>query len=461
MTVASMVLMVRFFGLLNLRSPSVVGVLYLGNLLFAFAPSIGYLGDPSRPSAGSFFLACALTSFLIPIGALISRVILTGSAREPRRLIGRPFNDDPVDERAVVRLISFLAVVVLVLLGVLVLQTGSIPIRSLLLDGTSSSSLREQRRAASGVGTILNVTRLFLVPFLVALIFASWDLLRRWRHRWLATIACLTGFVFNAYTSRKTPVVVLFFMALVIWLHYQQGSRDPRRVSLRRWRWLKAWRRLIGALAVVGLVGYPVFVFTLKPFGAERPIGEILTTGVFSRVIDAPSNSSYLTFELFPSQYDHTNGLDIPLVAAVTGGEFVNLSSITAVRKGFDSDANSPPSSIGAFYAAGGWAAIVFGVLVASMLFSAMEYLLRRAVRFHQLHLALYAVLLYGAIRFSIGYFSAILVTETIVPIILVLVGWHLVWNPRHRKVRRAKPLARSIPEEQRRNLVPAHSSDR
>lgn len=117
---------------------------------------------------------------------------------------------------------------------------------------------------------------------------------------------------------------------------------------------------VILTLLAAGAVAYPLFIFLLKPFGAQNDLLTILKTGIFNRLFLRPALNGYFTFEIFPFYLPFTKLANIGDIAALMNWPYIPLSKEVAFYR-FGRIMNSPPPAMGAFYAQGGWAMIILG----------------------------------------------------------------------------------------------------
>ena len=80
----SFVLMMKYFRLHQILKPNVILVMYVCHLVQQMGASLFLLGDETAVAAPIFFVACAATALLIPIGGLIGHAILP--VRQAERL---------------------------------------------------------------------------------------------------------------------------------------------------------------------------------------------------------------------------------------------------------------------------------------------------------------------------------------------------------------------------------------
>lgn len=416
-----------------LKRPSALGVAVLASIPMAVLPAVLLSQDESLPATETHLAAVLVSIPALLMGGVVANLV---SGRRTSADPWRQRRDLPKAEQQ--RLIAFIrigaAATFILLLG-LFLLIKAIPILS-LIGGSDLSEVKEQRASSSSAGTAFALARLFFVPFLAALVAASWSYLKARRARLLGAFTLTLSFVYQTYTSRKTPVVTLLLALFVVAVFHSAGLRSfARSFRNRSARRRARWTRIAALTLVVGMIGYPIAVFSLKPYGQTSSIREVIAGGLAARAVTKPAQNTYYAFEMFPKALPFTLGSDIPLVASLTGKQLVDLSSLIAVRQGLRPEVNSPPTSVGAFWAEAGWLGIILGSVLAGLIYTMLDRSVRRLAG-HPVGIALMAMLYWGAIRFSMGYFHAILLTETVVPALLVLISWKLWAGKRARPIR-------------------------
>jgi len=82
----------------------------------------------------------------------------------------------------------------------------------------------------------------------------------------------------------------------------------------------------------------------------------------------------------------------------------------------------SPPAAIGNFYAQTGMVGVFVGVVTAVLVFKLAEYFILNIKSSNIVKSSSYILLAYGAFRFSWANFHTILVTEVVLPAVLMVV---------------------------------------
>lgn len=421
---ASIGLMRPFFRRSPLREPNVVVVMYLLHIAAQVAPAFSFLNSPDRPAAHTYFVAAAVVAPIIPIGAYIADFLVAVPQRRRHRYFVEPLDEAPELRSATKRLLILAALACGALFALYVVRAPSVPIATLLQPDTDPRQFKELRASASPseTGYIFGVGRTFLMPLLFLLILSSWSWLRTTRIGPLRVPLLAMAILYGAYTGAKTPVTQLFVLGLLLWMiRRQRLGSSARSTSLPRWR-----KRAVGAIAIFGMVGYPLLIFSYLPLGQNNTIETVFVEGVVKRLTERPAENTYAAFEIFPSDQPFTGFADVQRLSAVMGWEPINLSYVVAQhRKGFA--VSSPPATIGAFWAEAGWPAVTLGYLVAASVMRAMENVIVRQRRKTYVHDVLLAIVLYGAFRLAWSDFTGVLLSEAVVPGLLTLGLWRVV----------------------------------
>jgi hypothetical protein len=414
--------------------------MYFFHLIQQTGASIVFLSDPQYVFRGQFFLACSIAAVLIPIGGFLGSILLPVSPRQIVKFRCVPLDDSSYIYGRTTLFFLIYSSFCLFLFVSYIQNVGSSPLLGLItgrLNPLDAAFARAESGAGS-VGLIYGIGLRFFMPFLFVVAFIGSNYFREFSLRILCLLMMVVAFLYNGWASDKTPVAMLFFLVMIsLFLRHRQerlftpyALKSFRRLSHQ---FVKRKRGFYIAVVVSGvmLFAYPVFVFSLKPAG-EQGLAYIILH-VFLRIVWKPALTGYAAFDAFSTTYSFTGFADIKKLADLVGWEYVDLSKLMAVYQGMptSTNANTPPPAVGNFYAQGGWLVIVFGVLLASFVFKFTENIICRARVKTIVHQALYALLLFGAFRFSWASFHTILASEVIVPIMLVLGIWALVRRSR------------------------------
>jgi hypothetical protein len=440
----SYVLMVWQFDALKVFEPRLVMGFYYVHIAAHLAPSIYFLFDPTKPASYRYFWACVLTSLLIPLGGLLGRLILPVSERMVTRYFRAPVDVSPGVIRTGRWFVVGMAVLGLILLVTYIRKAPHYPLKEMIIAQVASEELAVMRRQSMGqdIGYLYTVGRAFFMPFLFVATLAMW---RYEPHRMMKLLylgVFLMVMVYNSYSSAKTPVVVLFVMGFCLFFQRRIIPAETRRSEAAgKPRRRRAASFVALAMTVIIAVGYPLFIWQYKPLGQNHPIWEVLVTGVLHRIVLRPAINSYNAYEVFPHVRDYTYFGDVQKLAAVTGAQSVNLSQLIAaykegqavkiVVKGTQST-NSPPTSVGTFYAQGGWLVLVLGMLLAAMMLQVFQNIFVASHLKTPIHQAMFGVLMYSAgLRLNMSEFHSVLLSEAFVPITLFLTIYTIVWRTR------------------------------
>lgn len=413
------------YGLFKLAQLNVLQVMFLSHLFAQSIPSFIMFLDPEKQDGAIFLFYCSLSAFLIPLGGMLADFFLQVKSNTQFYLL--PIDASLRNRRKFANFyLVYLAFCTLIFFSY-VLQAPSFPIYELIFDLNDAFEHQEARREASTRGIIYGIALRFFMPVLFLISFAS---LRYFKSNGLifaATLATFMALIYNLWPGSKTPVATLFLLATFVLLI--RSSEEIRGISpalkaknliLQR-KTQKRAKRLAIILGVLALL-YPVFVYLMLPAGQNGL--EYVITSVFQRIFFKPAENSYATFEMFlRGGYDYTYLTDITTLASIFGWEHVRLSTEVAVYRGFGDFTNSPPAAVGNFYAQGGGIGVVVGVIFASFLFRLTENLLRSTAK-TLLTVSLYAVLIFGAFRFSWANFHSMVVSEVFLPMLFVWCLW-------------------------------------
>jgi len=429
----SAILMAKHFALIKKHSLNfeVIQVMYVCHICQQFAASIFLLLDNTANAAPEYFLACALTALLIPIGGLIGNATLP--VAETRRNLFRrsPVSNDPNVRRSTYNFFFVLFTSCLAAFIFNIWFQRTMPLR-MLVTGVGMSdpeALSIARRDAVGLGRFFGIVRVFYMPLLFMLGAMGMSYFKFRASKLLSLVSVGMALIYNAWAANKTPVAMLFLcLVLILLLKNEEWIRTahlPQVQSVLKKAAIRNRRRIYSYifLFVLLMISYPFFVFLLLPVSING-IG-YLTSQIFLRIVFKPAVNTYMAFEAFASSLSYTHFADIKMVADLFGERYLPLSMEIAIYRGMDSFVTAPPAAIGNFYAQGGWIVLVVGVAFAAALFKIIENILYRARVKTLVHLTLYTLLLYGAFRFSWANFHTILATETMTPLISTLVFWN------------------------------------
>lgn len=402
------------------------------------------------PVTTEFFLASGVTALLLPVGAIVADAVYPVSSRQRSVFFLSRLNGRSGIKRATWVLYNTLLVCGLLLFAAYVYRAGSTPLIELLtgqLDGKEARIARAEA-GVGHAGYIFGIGLRFYMPMLFLLALLGFSIYRGFLRRGALGLGMVVAFLYCAWATDKTPVAALFLTAFMLVLIRLQ--EQPNIHTIKRSRHLhqpkrKYRRRLLagGVLLVLLVFAYPVLIYMFKPvgqFGLDYAI-----SSVFERVGYKPARNSYAAFEAIYSGWEHTYFRDISKLAWLFDWPYISLSTEIALYKGQSAYTNAPPTATGTFYAQGGWVVLCLGVFIAAGVFRCVENLLLRGRIKCAPNLALYALLMYGAFRFSQANFHTILFTETILPLLLLLGLWQLLrttLSPKNSAIYRSGPVS-------------------
>lgn len=420
--VASMWLMNRCYPLRKkdgALSFNILHPLYFFHILAQVMPAGIFLFDNGYVSAANYWLACGMTALLIPLGGLIVDTIFPTHSAAPDMTSRLAIEKDNQQSWIFG---STLAIIAIAICGLFAIRIESFPLLDLIL-GNPHSDVMKGRSEINEAGYVFGFARVFIMPLLFAWILLVWKDIKTRPRKIAATALLVMALFYNGYSSAKTPIAMLLVIgatALIIRSKGKLFNKSARGTLIS-----------ISLLAIL-TISYPLIIFLLKPFGKENSLMTIITQGIFERILHRPAKNSYATFELFPDQLPFTFFGDIEKLSILTNAPIFKLQHEVSLYK-FGEAIAAPPPSVGGFYAEVGWAMVIVGALIAACLFRSIERLLTRKYNNTNIETALYAILVYGAFRFSWAPFHSIFMTETFMPIVLVLC---LLWLHKKRSLR-------------------------
>ena len=239
---------------------------------------------------------------------------------------------------------------------------------------------------------------------------------------------CLAGviiaFLYNAWPGSKTPVATLFLLITVILvlrsrelpagIYLKNDQAGMKRIWRKKSKGLKFG--IIGTFIFV--IGYPFLIFIFLPAG-QNGIGYIFES-IFTRIFLKPAENTYVAFEVY-NIGNYTKFGDIRIIADIFDINYVHLSMEVAIHRGLGEFTNSPPATIGRFYAQGGMLVVALMGAFSGFLFRYCENILLNTQYKTPLTLAVYAVVIFGAFRYSWGNFYSLLYSELFIPIFIIL----------------------------------------
>lgn len=421
----SIILFAIYFDLFSIKRLNVVSVLLASHIIIQFAPASQFVFAGDYASAEVFLLAAALATLLIPLGALFADTVVPHARLAVPQFYRKQSTPGPKDINRLRVLYRSLVVVSGAITAVYIILVPSWPLLDLVLSSDAShASFMEARRAASTAASIypFAVIKLFLLPFLVSVSIA-WLMMESWRPhvtRPTMIVALLIAILFCSYSGATTGVATIVAIGVLTGWHclVMRVFNGQSKYSLLRFA-------VVGILLILS---YPVIIALFKPIG-DLGIAYILEEEILARITTKPALNAYYAFEVFPAIEPFTWFTDIGDIAILTGKEFVNTGQVISIYKGQGPFNQAPPPTLGTFYAQGGWYVVIGGYLLVGTIFRSIENLLTHSRKKGPVEVALHSVLLFGAFRVAWSKFHYVLLTETILPSILIIGVWAFVRN--------------------------------
>lgn len=415
------------YGLFTITKLNVLQVLFLSHILAQLIPSFIIAMNEEGSAAETYFLYCSIATALIPLGGVLADGLLKVRGKTEFYRVPIP-NDLSSRKRFANFFLVYLAFCILILL-MYVAQAPTMPIYDLIFGLTDVLEHQQERREASSLGLLFGIALRFFMPvlFLIGLTSRSYFVNRSLRAA--AILAVLVALTYNAWPGSKTPIATLFLMAvfcLLLRTSEEIRGLPPEQHMLAVKRQRKSRKRTFRVAIVFSMlvVLYPIGVFLFLPAG-QLGIGFILES-VFLRIFFKPAENTYAAFEMFRNG-GYTYFADISKLAKFLNMQHVPLNQDVAVFRGLGEFTNAPPASIGNFYAQGGGFVVVLGVTLASFIFKLTENILRQLAKKTVLTLALYAILLFGAFRFSWANFHNMIMSEIFMPMVFIWLLWSIL----------------------------------
>lgn len=412
-----------YFHLFRLGRLNAISVMLISHLVIQVGPAFLFYFNTNLPATNLYLLSACVSALLIPIGALLADLPFPDARRTMKTFYAAQFEYPRPLWRRVRRFVRLILIIGLVMTAIYVTATPGWPVLELITGSAEShSAFMQSRRDASvlALGYPFAAAKLFLMPFSVA-VAAAWLIKSRRLPcvpYWTLFGIVVMALVYNSYSGATTGVATLAVVAVFVAWHRLVQDSELKVARYRRWMFV------FGAIALA--LTYPVIIGFIKPIG-EHGLTYILWEEIFARVTTKPALNTYYAFELFPGVIPYTWFSDIGDIAALTGREFVNTGQLVSIHKGQGPLNQAPPAALGTFYAQGGWPIVVLGYIFAGALFRLAENLIIRSRYKTPVEVGMHALLLFGAFRLAWSKFHYILLTETLVPIFLIIVVWYVL----------------------------------
>jgi len=413
---------------------SVISIMYASHLVMQLGSSVYFYLRNADLHSQKYFLACSLTSVLIPLGGIFGSLFIPHTESREEKYIYLPIDSRLSTKRLCLRYYFIFIMFCLALLIVFILKVESIPIEMLIkgIGKTDPSQVALARRSAKTLGRLFGMGSVFFMPLLFTMSFIGLTYFKTKTIKLLCLFGVLISFIYNAIPGAKTPVTMMFFLGTLV-LIQQRNQEITIKSMFATFRSMKRFKRytyIFLILMIILTILYPVYVFTMLP-ASDLGIGYLIKR-ITLRMVYLPAKSSYTAFTTYGDSREFTYFRDIYLLSDILGRDYEDISKIIAVEQGMGEFTNSPPAAIGNFYAQGGWTVVVIGVLFAAAIFRLFEAYFRRNRDKNLVTFSLYTMLIYGAFRFSWANYHTILATEVIIPMVLMLI----IWNPFENKLK-------------------------
>ena len=404
-------MMIKYFKLYSITHIRTTHVLYLFHMVMQFIPAIFFCLQPEKYSAAPLYLtACSIAALGIPVGSLLSCW-----------LMGRPIhNNFEFDNSATIITRSKYFTIGWAVLGLgiiitFLIQAPPSPLYNLITKQGDLLNVQVSRKEILNMGYLYGLARVFILPALALFLLLQWKHTSSYAIKFLIfALVALIG-IYAAYPSSKTPMAMLLLLITMLSFTYNQNS-------LNALQELKAKLPLFLLLGAA-ILSYPLLIFSMKAFGQSNSILTVMIDGVLSRIFYKPASNAYFAFQVIPEVFPFTHFRDIGKLTQLMNWEPYPLAQRIAISKHYFLS-QSPPPSIGGFYAQWGWPLVITGPVIASAIFKSVETLVLSVKKLSPIELALYTLLLYGAFRFSWARFHHILLTECIIPVLFVWALW-------------------------------------
>ena len=410
----------------RLKGGGVVTMTFLCMSLLNLPGSLTLLFTPDKYKAIPFWWANILCILFIVLGALFVSIVTKQRKNEFKNFIfDCRYSTPSLRER------RFIVGFGLVCIGVFFLyltQVRSWPFLH-LFKGTDHYTLLQMRISSFGPKMnspfwyIFGIFRTFFMPLMFLLIILFWKNFKT-SQKVISLVVLAVIFLYQSWSSAKTPIAMLFLLLLFAFLMNTSAF-----LSLKKRLFKDKVKRTLVILAILFVaLGYPTLVYSLKTFGQNQSLYYVLVEGVFHRIFYVPIEGSYLAFTIFPERVDFTHFRDISKLATVMGWEPINLSELVAILV-YGFAFNSPPSTIGNFWAQGGWTVVVLGSFVAGITLQGIQVSLIRMIRRDTVGLALILYLYYSAYRLCMTSFHGMLMSEGVLLVLLFAVVWKFLFR--------------------------------
>ena len=365
---ASMALMHRAIGLLDLRHITFPAFWYLTYLAAVVVPGLVVAADRDHPNEPTFLFAMLSVLVTAPAGMLLANAAARFARAETGAFFARAL---PATAPGLHYRVVFWSAIggTLLMVGQYLREVPSIPLFYLIRHPGSLAEvtlLREEsfKLLESRFLYFYEVLRKVGFPVLVAVSLGQY-LQTRAREWWRAFLfVSVLGIFFASLSVAKAPVALIALIGCFTWYLHRGGRLSVRAVVL-------------GALLVLC---FPLAVLLALSTRAEVTVWTLLVA-IMRRLFVLPAEILYSYFEIFPARLDFLHGRTIGRVAWLLGEPSFSLSSYAyqyIFPGGIDSG-SAPAAFIGYFYADFGLAGVVLGGLLTGVIIQSVHiYLVRR-----------------------------------------------------------------------------------
>ena len=422
--IVTLVIVNKFTPLFTLKRMNAIQVLLLSHVATQFIPSVlFYLDYTDKKFTALYLISCALLTIVIPIGAYFAGLLnpLNERAKTFRMRPVLPMVQD--QQRFLLFFMIFYAICALIFVSY-VARTPSFPLLQLLSQTTAHEDLVLLRREVSTYGILYGSALRVTMPVFFLTCLVSLSIYKPISMKAICLAGIMIAFLYNAWPGSKTPVATLFLLVTVLLvlrsrelpaaIYHKKDLSSMKRI----WHKKSKGLRLGIILTFAFVIGYPFLIFIFLPAG-QNGIGYIFES-IFTRIFLKPAENTYVAFELYNNS-NFTNFGDINVISDLFDVPYVSLSMEVAVHRGLGEFTNAPPATIGRFFAQGGMTVVALMGAFSGFLFRYIENVLLNSTYKTPLTLSVYAVVIFGAFRYSWGNFYSLLYSELFIPIFIIL----------------------------------------
>jgi hypothetical protein len=391
---------------------AVVDMMVWAHVFIILVPSIVFLVVEDRENAFRFYLAAAMGTLLLPLGALIGQLLFPLTEQKRLEFRYAPVKTNPLTDANTLRVMAVLLAICTVSVLLLAVSTSQYPLKA-LFSGSDVLLVKSLRRETGESSSFINDLTLWtLAPVLFVTAILYWRNAKTLSTKVFLLACMIVPFLNNSYSGRKTPVATMFLLGLIATFIASQRKPQLLRFSMRK-------MRLFIFFGIV-IIGYPLSVFMFLPAGTTYDFWELMRVGIFDRIFLKPADNTYAAFLLFPETYEFTRFFDIGKIASLLGAETLHVSSMISFSYHGTTE-NSPPVSVGVAYYQHSWPGVVIISLLVGMVLKISENIFVSSVDKTPFSIALYALLVNGAIRISWGEYHSVFMTEALVPVFVMI----------------------------------------